>query len=190
MTEKSGMDWGGVAATHIVLDYHKRLKGLFIQYNALDMRESTLRDAVCRQILMEAEIHSKIDQDLLYPAIQACCDEDGRRRVASAFAEHQPILEWVDKIRELNKEGHSWDTEMESLIEVLETHLETESREIIPLAEESIPIDQMGSLGMRIQLHKINLEQEPEYADSRPEVTQNPNGGEQMRGRHPDEDAA
>ncbi len=189
MSEISGTDRGGVAATHIVLDYHKRLKGLFHQYQALDLRESTLRDAVCRQILMEAEIHSKIDQDLLYPAIQACCGEDGIRRVAAAFAEHQPILEWVDKIRELYKEGHSWDTEMESLIEVLETHLEFESRDIVPLAEENIPLEQMGPLGMRIQLHKMELEELPEYADSRPEVTQNANGGEQMRGRHPGEAA-
>lgn len=187
--EQHGVDQGGVAATHIMLDYHKRLRGLFRQYQSLDLRESTLLHSVCRQVLMEVEVHSRLDQDLLYPEIQSCANIDGQRVVAEAFSEHTPILEWAEKVRALMKDNLPFDTEIEALIEAVEAHLEYEARVIVPLAEISIPLEQMGPLGMRIQMEKVHLEHLPEYSDSRPEVTQNPNGGEQMRGRGPGEAA-
>lgn len=160
-------------AITLLKDDHKRVIGLFRQFEAVILRSPEMRDGVVRQALMELQVHSKLEEEIFYAECKKNLDESGVALIEDCYQAHAELDSRIEKF------GGS-DNEIREIISAVETHVSEEETSLFPMLEERIP-EQLDRIGALLATRKKELIASPEFEDSRPEVTQNPNGGEQSR---------
>ncbi|MFL5813219.1 MAG: hemerythrin domain-containing protein [Bdellovibrionia bacterium] len=189
-----------VLATQILRDDHKRLTGLFRQIEAVDQRAHVMKNGVALEIFMEIEIHSAVEEQIFYPALIAALNAPSERpgdrsghhpvhkmkvelnaaMIDQSISDHREIEGLIQRLRRLPIDSTDFREGMEELEQLITSHIEEEEQLTFPAAEELLK-EELSPLGAQIQDMRDDLLRQPQYADSRPEVVQNPNGGEQMR---------
>jgi hemerythrin-like domain-containing protein len=177
-----------VLATQILRDDHKRLTGLFRQLEAVDRRAHVMKNGVALEIFMEIEIHSAVEEQIFYPAILAALNSQGEppkvelnaAMVDQNISDHREIEGVIQRLRRVPVDSTDFRDGMEELEQLISSHIEEEEQLTFPAAEELLK-EELSPLGAQIQDMRDDLLRQPQYASARPEVVQNPNGGEQMR---------
>jgi iron-sulfur cluster repair protein YtfE (RIC family) len=176
-----------VLATQILRDDHKRLKGLFRQLEAVDLRAHEMKHGVIREIFMEIEIHSAVEEQIFYPALLAVLSTPQNNRtgvdaslIDESIRDHREVDAVIQRMKMIPIDTIDFRNQLEELEELLEAHMEKEEQLTIPSAEALLG-DELSPLGAQIQDLRDDLLRQPQYQYSRPEIVQNANGGEQMR---------
>jgi antitoxin component HigA of HigAB toxin-antitoxin module len=115
-----------VNAYEVLQDHHKVIKGLVKKIS------STPATAVERQeylddLLVELDIHFRIEDDLYYPALSAAST-----LVAIAHAEHRQVIDQLAVLLRTPPSAPSYEDEWHSFATVLEAHADEEERDMIP----------------------------------------------------------
>lgn len=177
-----------VLATQILRDDHKRLTGLFRQLEAIDRRTHDMKYGVVQEIFMEIEIHSAVEEQIFYPALISAISTHGEplkarlnaSMVDQSISDHREIEMIIQKMRNSPLDGMGFHDQIDELEQLLFSHIEEEEQVTFPAAEELLK-EELSPLGAQIQDMRDDLLRQPQYKSSRPEIVQNPNGGEQMR---------
>jgi hemerythrin-like domain-containing protein len=177
-----------VLATQILRDDHKRLTGLFRQLEAVDRRAHVMKNGVAQEIFMEIEIHSAVEVQIFYPALLAALNSQGEplkshlnaAMVDQSISDHREIETLIQRLKRVPIDSHDFREQFDELEQVMHSHIEEEEQITLPAAEELLK-EELSPLGAQIQDMRDDLLRQPQYQSSRPEVVQNPNGGEQMR---------
>jgi iron-sulfur cluster repair protein YtfE (RIC family) len=111
----------------LLISQHKEVDGLFKQYDGGDHQ-------VANTIAEKLELHTKIEEELVYPAISAYV-EGGSEMVEHAKEEHKDIDEDVAAL----KEDIDNDTIFTDIKEDVTHHVEEEETEIFPALKEACP---------------------------------------------------
>lgn len=154
-------------ASQFLKDEHKRIIGLLRQVRAATQRAPDMFLGINKEIVMELEIYFKIINEFVYSSIS--------QQLSEKFLEiNQSILNTLQKVKNLEKkDSKAVIPYLSELTSQVQECFSEEEHEIFPLLKGL-----SGELLRERQLSLLNL---PEYADARPEVVQNPGGGEQMR---------
>jgi hemerythrin-like domain-containing protein len=177
-----------VLATQILRDDHKRLTGLFRQLEAVDRRAHVMKNGVALEIFMEIEIHSAVEEQIFYPALLAALSAQGEplkvelnaAMVDQSLSDHREIENLIQRLRRLPIDSSDFHDGIEELEQLVFSHVDEEEQTTFPAAEDLLN-EELSPLGAQIQDLRDDLLRQPQYANSRPEIVQNPNGGEQMR---------
>jgi hypothetical protein len=164
-----------------LMDDHKRIKGLFRQFEGIDRRAHIMKAGVCREIFMELEIHFEIKETIFYPTLQiAFKSETLRGLVAESSAEIEQIQLNLQELRSTDIHNEDFNERMNDLIIDTEQHFSREETEIFAQAQDlaHAALEQIID-GMTVE--KTRLLAAPQYRNAQPEKTQNPQGGEQKR---------
>lgn len=179
-----------VGAIQVLQDDHKHISGLFRQAEGLHAKDSTMKEGVIRQLIMEMEIHSEMEKQIFYPEFEKSAREKGSTEdvalVNSFYAVHAELDEQVRVLRDHAK-GTDYAT-LESLAENFEAHIHEEEEKLFPIAHQFLA-DTDQEIGTRMQEFKQDQMKNERYRDALPSVTQNPSGGEQMRPKGSEEAA-
>ena len=62
------------SVTDILRKDHKRVKGLFDEFE--QAKNTAAKQRIVEKVSMELEVHSKLEEELIYPAIRAEIDDD------------------------------------------------------------------------------------------------------------------
>jgi iron-sulfur cluster repair protein YtfE (RIC family) len=168
-----------IGPIQLLQDDHKRLKGLFRQFEATDLRAREMHPGVLRQLLMELEIHARVEEEIFYPAVSGLEDATLRTLVDSLRMDHQGAAGPILRIRDHLDNVEFLQQFVPPLIEDMETHIDREERELFPILHEFLQAP--SDLAERMRRRREMLLRLPEYKDAQPEIVQDPNGGEQMR---------
>jgi hemerythrin-like domain-containing protein len=177
-----------VLATQILRDDHKRLTGLFRQLEAVDRRAHSMKRGVALEIFMEIEIHMAVQEQIFYPALLAALSSKGEpmksqlnaAMVDQCIRDNHELKDAVERLRQIPIDSMDFHAQFEELEQLLESHIDEEEQLLLPGAEELLG-DELSPLGAQMQDMRDDLLRQPQYESARPEVVQNPNGGEQMR---------
>jgi hemerythrin-like domain-containing protein len=167
-------------AQHI-RDDHKKIQGLFSQLEALEVRSPERTLAVARELWAELELHSRLEEELLYPALDAYAGSlDPKMPVERARLEHESARKLVARMRELGPQDAQFGAYLEELRQAVRQHIEDEERVLLVEAEQKL--GELSELESRWRSRRAELLENREFQDAaRPELAQNPNGGEQKR---------
>lgn len=152
-------------ATQFLRDNHKVLRGLFRQLETAD-RHPEMKDGIVREITAQFEVHSTIEEELFYPALKAALPEGEQALIDEAVAAHHDAATLLQRLPEF--------------VSSVETHMSDEETRLFEMAEKVLGT-QLETLGQKLVARHEQLLASPKYRDARPEVVQNPNGGEQSR---------
>ncbi|BBY08207.1 hemerythrin domain-containing protein [Mycobacterium noviomagense] len=110
----------------VLQDHHKVIKGLVKKISATPP-DSAQRQEYLDELLVELDIHFRIEDDLYYPALSAAGD-----LIAIAHAEHRQVIDQLAVLLRTPPSAPNYDDEWHSFAMVLEAHADEEERDMIP----------------------------------------------------------
>lgn len=122
---------------------HEKLGELFEQYDPT--QDITLLQTLVEDVCWAIEMHSELEEEVFYPAVQAIADEDTAGLLDESRADHDEVAALIDKIRGADAADPSMRSLFEQLIEVTSAHIEEEENMLLPFAEENMAdLDALG----------------------------------------------
>ena len=104
---------------------HRKVEGLFAQFEAAkgDGRKRSLAEQIC----MELTVHTKIEEDIFYPACEGKVEED---LLKEAYVEHDGAKVLIAEIEGGNPGDEFYDAKVKVLSEMIEHHVEEEEQRV------------------------------------------------------------
>jgi Hemerythrin HHE cation binding domain len=152
---------GAVNAYTVLQDHHKVLKGVVKKISSAPAT-SAERQKYLDELLVELDIHMRIEDDLYYPALSAAST-----LVAIAHAEHR-VIDQLFVLLRTPPSAPGYEDEWRSFATVLEAHADEEERDMIPapppvhLSDEELDTlgDQMANRIKELRdstIHKLHV---------------------------------
>jgi hypothetical protein len=116
-----------VNAYTVLQDHHKTLKGLLKKISETPAVAAERQDYL-DDLLVELDIHFRIEDDLYYPALSAASS-----LIAVAHAEHRQVIDQLSVLLRTPPSAPTYEDEWHSFATVLEAHAEEEERDMIPV---------------------------------------------------------
>ena len=109
-------------------------------------------EGICREL----DVHARIEEEILYPAVRATEDAELQKLVDESLREHARVKEHVAWLCQ-----HHADEELDDRVTALELdvqhHVNEEENEMLPRVEQLLPEAQRAALGRRMQQRKREL---------------------------------
>jgi hemerythrin superfamily protein len=122
---------------------HKKVKDLFKKYEELE-EESTEREKICREVLNDLDTHTRVEEEIFYPAVADLSDEKPQKLVREAIEEHAVAKELVHELMEMDVDDPQYDAKMQVLMENVKHHIREEEGEMFPAVQRKIDNDRLG----------------------------------------------
>ncbi len=132
---------------------HRKVESLFEQYDATNSKAK--KKTIAAQICMELAIHTKIEEDIFYPACKGKVEEELWHE---AFVEHDGAKVMLAEIETGSPEDDFFDAKVKVLSELIKHHVkEEEKREDGMFAQAKEAGVDFEELGNQIAEAKENL---------------------------------
>jgi hypothetical protein len=138
-------------AYDVLFDHHNTLRGLCSKITAMPPTSPERRDTL-DELLVELDIHMRIEDDLFYPAVQAAAS----KLVAISHAEHRQMIDQLTVVLRTPPQAPDYDDEWRAFVTVLDAHAGEEERDLCPPPVE-IPEDELNVLGNRMSARIADL---------------------------------
>ena len=147
-TALTGKHPPAAGAVQMMRDDHAELRRLGAEYRAAAAVDAHAARVALQTLMMQAELHARIEEDVFYPAV---------RRLAPAFVEralveHHTLAARIDELERAEAPADAAAT----LIDALLRHLDDEERELFPQVERRMA-DGLRALGEAIEQRKAQL---------------------------------
>jgi hemerythrin superfamily protein len=125
---------------------HRNVKKMFADYEALTQARgrsaAQKKMDLARQICMELTVHTRIEEEIFYPAVRAAIRESDL--LDEAAVEHQSAKELISQIEAGSEADDMFDAKVKVLGEYVDHHIKEEKNEIFPKARAARKLDLMG----------------------------------------------
>ena len=112
---------------------HQKVKDLFEQFEqAEDNKE---KQHIVETALMELEVHAKLEEGLIYPAIRPEIDDDDL--MDEALEEHHVVHLLIAELKKMKSNSERFDAKFTVLGESVKHHIKEEEGEMLPKAEDA-----------------------------------------------------
>ncbi|OBI12942.1 hemerythrin domain-containing protein [Mycobacterium sp. E2497] len=130
-------------AYEVLFEHHKVLRGFCKVITALPPDSGERQDAL-DELLIELDIHMRIEDDLFYPAVS-----EASALVAIAHAEHRQVWDQLAVLLRTPPTAPQYEDEWHSFVSVLDAHASEEERDLCP-APIDLSADMLETLGERM----------------------------------------
>ena len=139
-------------AYDVLFEHHTVLRGLCKKITAIPP-ETDERQEALDELLVELDIHMRIEDDLFYPAVSAAT-----KLVAIAHAEHRQVWDQLAVLLRTPPTAPEYEDEWHSFVLVLDAHASEEERDLCP-APTDLSKDMLDTLGDRMVARIAQLRQ-------------------------------
>ena len=124
---------------------HNRVRGLFTRFKAAEGENDAQAARLAAKIFEELEIHTKIEEEVFYPAITKLSDEI-HELVTEGVEEHHVVDTLMAEVKVLSPSEEQWAAKVKVLIENVEHHAEEEEEEMFPKIRSAMNDDARSEL--------------------------------------------
>lgn len=148
--EEEGMEMEIQNPIDMLREDHQAVQGLFSQFEEADKRG---QQRIADEALTMLEIHAKIEEGLIYPAIQEAVGDD--EMIEEALEEHHVATLLIKELRKMQPKDERYAAKFKVLSEMVKHHIEEEENETFPQAEKAdIDWSEIAEDVMRLR-HKL-----------------------------------
>ncbi|WP_303906922.1 hemerythrin domain-containing protein [Thiohalomonas denitrificans] len=124
---------------------HAHVRDLVGRMMATNVEQLDLRHQLFELLRQEFEIHTQIEEHLLYPVIERQGSHE-QEQVRDSVEEHQELRDRLAQLAKIDLSDSSWKQSLIEFNEVLEHHLSDEEEDLFPRARREIgsELEQMG----------------------------------------------
>jgi hypothetical protein len=132
---------------------HRKVEDLFAKFEAASGKDR--KKAIAEQICMELTVHTKIEEDIFYPACEGAVEED---LIKEAYVEHDGAKVLIAEIEAGGPEDDFYDAKVKVLSEQIEHHVEEEEKRVEGMFSQARKAGlDMDDLGERMAAEKAQL---------------------------------
>lgn len=136
-------------ALELLKQDHAKVKKLFEKAESADEKEQR---AIFSQIKTELEIHTQIEENVFYPAMQRY--DELKEMVAESLKEHSNVKTLLQEMATLSG-SEDFEDKLEELIDNIEHHVEDEEEgKMFPKVRELVSANELQKLGAQLQAAK------------------------------------
>ena len=136
---------------------HNRVRGLFARFKSAEQdKDMSVMLGVAGKIVEELEIHTTVEEEIYYPAIEGLKDEV-HDLVAEGLEEHHVAKQLMDELSTVEPAGEEWTAKVKVLIEAVEHHAGEEEKDMFPKVAGAMSSSDLDALGERLLARKIAL---------------------------------
>ena len=136
-------------ATDLLKKQHRQVEKLFKQCeNAKQPRQ---RRELMEQIVNMLKMHTKIEEEIFYPAVRELGTTKAEEMIDEAFEEHHVVDLVLAELPEVDPEDERFEAKITVLSELVEHHVEEEEGEMFPMAEKKLGAERVKELGQRME---------------------------------------
>ncbi|MEO6307627.1 MAG: hemerythrin domain-containing protein [Nitrospiraceae bacterium] len=139
------------SVTDMLRKDHKKVKGLFEEFEQAE--DARTKQRIVETALTELEVHSKLEEELIYPAIRAEIDDDDL--MDEALEEHHVVHGLLVELKKMKPSDERYDAKFTVLAENVRHHIKEEESEMFPKTE-SCEID-WDALCSQVVKRKVQL---------------------------------
>jgi hypothetical protein len=130
---------------------HAEVKGWFDDYE--DLENNTAKAALSAKICKALKVHTKIEEEIFYPAARAATKDDDL--LDEAKVEHAGAKDLITQIEAMKAGDELYDAKVKVLGEQVKHHIKEEEGELFPEARRA-EMD-LAALGKRMAARKKEL---------------------------------
>lgn len=132
---------------------HRRVEELFAQFEAA--KGDGKKKAIAEQICMELTVHTRIEEDIFYPACEGKVEED---LLKEAYVEHDGAKVLIAEIEAGGPNDEFYDAKVKVLSEQIEHHVEEEEKRVEGMFSQARKAGlDMDALGDQMAAEKAQL---------------------------------
>jgi hemerythrin superfamily protein len=120
------------SVTDMLRKDHKKVKGLFEEFEQAE--DTTTKQRIVETALTELEVHSKLEEELIYPAIRSEIDDEDL--MDEALEEHHVVHGLLGELKKMKASDERYDAKFTVLAENVRHHIKEEESEMFPKAED------------------------------------------------------
>ncbi len=132
---------------------HRKVEDLFAQFEAA--KADGKKKALAEQICMELTVHTKIEEDIFYPACEGKVEED---LLKEAYVEHDSAKVLIAEIEAGGPDDAFYDAKVKVLSEMIEHHVKEEEQRVEGMFSQARKAGlDMDALGEQMAAEKAQL---------------------------------
>jgi hemerythrin-like domain-containing protein len=124
--------------TQVLRDDHGEIRRLIAEYRDAEHESMHARRVIMEAIAMQAELHTRIEEDVVYPAVQRLCPDF----VEHALEAHGAVTAKGDALQALDPSEPEYGEIAHQLIDSLAHHMDEEERTLFPILERDMAGEQ------------------------------------------------
>lgn len=145
-------------AIDLLKNDHEKVKGLLAKLSETTIRAEKTRRKLLEEIAEELRIHTKIEEDIFYPAFKAAGDSSDKSKYYEATEEHKAVEQLVlPDLENSDLSSEAFTGRAKVLQELVEHHTKDEEEEMFPKARELFDEEQLEALGEKMMALKKRL---------------------------------
>jgi hemerythrin-like domain-containing protein len=141
-------------ANQLLREDHRKVKELFRQFESATDRRQKKRIAL--EAIQELDVHTKIEEEIYYPAVRKRDREDAAELVAEAEEEHAVVERLAAQLKRRRSVDDEFEAKFKVMAENVKHHIEEEEMQMLPMAAEE-GMDRLRELGEEMQMEKARL---------------------------------
>lgn len=127
---------------------HKMVKKMLAEGEETTERAEKTRTELFARLKSELEIHERIEEEVLYPALR---DHPKSKEIAyEAYEEHHVVDEILAELEMTPTDDPQWAAKFTVAKENLEHHIEEEEGEMFPKARQILSDEELEEMGARM----------------------------------------
>ncbi len=130
-------------ADRVLIEHHNVLRATCKDISGKPAGSAEREERV-DDLMVELDIHMRIEDDLFYPAVAAAST-----LVAVAHAEHRQVSDRLAAFLGTNPTDHAYEGHWQAFVTTLDAHAEEEERDLFPPPVE-MTADELDALGNRM----------------------------------------
>jgi (p)ppGpp synthase/HD superfamily hydrolase len=135
-------------ATDFLKKQHKEVKGLFKKMDKTE--DARGRRQLMEQISQALQLHTRLEEEIFYPAVRGLETGKAEEMIAEAFEEHHVVKLVLEELPNVDPEDERFEAKMTVLSELIEHHVEEEEGEMFKLAQR-LGDEEIEALGAQMQ---------------------------------------
>lgn len=141
----------GKDAISLLQDDHQRVRTLLKELEQTTEKAATKREKLLATIEQELRVHTKIEEDVFYPAFfDAARTGDDKDLYYEAVEEHHVVDLVLPEIKGTDPKGPLFASKAKVLKDLVEHHAEEEEAEMFPRARKLMERERLVGLGQEL----------------------------------------
>ena len=136
-------------ATDLLKKQHRQVEKLFKQ--AESATQPKQRRQLMDQIVEMLKMHTKIEEEIFYPAVRELGTSKAEEMIDEAFEEHHVVDLVLAELPAIDPEDDRYEAKITVLSELVEHHVEEEEGEMFPMAEKKLGAERVKELGQQME---------------------------------------
>lgn len=162
---KANSSKGHDPATSLLMADHTKVKKLFKQFGKSKGKDALEDKArIVEQACSELRIHTRIEEEIFYPAVKAALGKDGDM-IDEALVEHASCKDLIAQLSVMKPGEEMFDSRFTVLSEFIEHHVKEEENELFPKVRRLKALN-LEDLGEQMQQLKQSLSPDSEVVDA------------------------